>query len=47
MCQVIDLDLDHDLDLDLYQSLIDHSIIKSTKYHKYLNNIPKIRQEVP
>ena len=49
MCQVIDLDLDHDLDLDLDldQSLIAHSIIKSTKYHKYQNNIPKIRQEVP
>ena len=47
MCHVIDLDLDHDLDLGLDQSLIDHSIIKSTKYHKYQNNIPKIRQGVP
>ena len=45
MCYVIDLDLDHDVDLD--QSLVDHSIIKSTKYHKYQNNIPKIRQKVP
>ena len=44
MYHVIDQDLDHDLDLD--QSLTDHSIIKSTKYHKYQNNIPKISQEV-
>ena len=38
---MIDRDLDHDLDLDLDldQSLTDHGIIKSTKYHKYQNNI--------
>ena len=38
MCHVIDLDLDHDLDLDLDldQSLIDHSIMRSTKYQ---NNV--------
>ena len=43
MYHVIDLDLDHDLDLD--RSLIGHSIIKSKKYHKNQNNIPKIRQK--
>ena len=43
MYYVIDLDLDHDLDLDLDRSLIGYSIIKSTKCHKYQNNIPKIR----
>ena len=47
MFHVIDPDLDHDLDLDLDQSLMDHSIIKSTKYHKYQNNTPKIRQKAP
>ena len=47
MCHMIDLDLDHDLDLNLDQSLIDDIIVKSTKYHKYQNNIPKIRQKIP